>query len=252
MPNICMNDVTFYSESQKDLSDFYCFLDKGTDGDEPGRFVYLLEALNICPSGVSHRGNVTWGLGMRVKDCIGICHTANKGGDFYYFSLETETAWNSDTDFWAVVTGIYNARFGTSIKFVNISEECGVGLYEKTDKNNLFYPQKYRVFVECEGEEYFMEPQSVNTDLDLSFVLCCYISQTGLPISSQLTENFKWIQRRINNYFEMNNINGQCYIDKYVVRSIPEVKIDTVPETELKDSDEELDNMFNDWVLKEG
>lgn len=71
----------------------------------------------------------------------------------YYFTIQTETAWNPNVE---VFRKVIEDHYEDDIDFVHCSEEPGFAIYVNTDTDGRFYEDKFHLDY-CVKEKYVME-----------------------------------------------------------------------------------------------
>lgn len=103
----------------------------------------------------------------------------------------TETAWCECSD----LRHMLEEKFEVDVFF--ISEECGMGIYEKNDPDGSYFPENYHIWIEDKDDEYFEDitelcdyvqeylgtDQELNTLKDCNDALEEHSEETGVCFS---------------------------------------------------------------------
>lgn len=190
MPNWCYSNITFYSHKKQDIATMRDELIK-VYNDDGWMGSYVNKFLPAIDSDTIHcRGFVT-----SIDDEV------RKVEDYYFFSLETETAWSPMIAIWR---GILEACF-PSVKLAYIAEESGMEVYEKWDETHLFYPEKFRVsgYVPTkDGDELYLDEDERSLSLDFQTTKAWL--QEILPFEFELTEGGDNLDEKLQEYIKEN------------------------------------------------
>ena len=161
MPNWCSTTFSFYHNGTKEgeaaLADLHDKIEEYTK--EPSRVKNGF--------GPKWLGNVADGFGIdwETVECRGeiidITDVKNDGG-YRAFRVYTETAWGPMPDMWEEIIG---QRYQDQIMFEYIAEEPGNGVFINTDREGIFFPDRYRAGIE-DGEEFYEEYFTSDEELE--------------------------------------------------------------------------------------
>ena len=161
MPNWCSTTFSFYHNGTKEgeaaLADLHDKIEEYTK--EPSRVKNGF--------GPKWLGNVADGFGIdwNTVECRGeiidITDVENDSGR-RAFRVYTETAWGPMPDMWEKIIG---QRYQDQIMFEYIAEEPGNGVFINTDREGIFFPDRYRAGIE-DGEEFYEEYFTSDEELE--------------------------------------------------------------------------------------
>lgn len=78
-----------------------------------------------------------------IRDIISYCGEGiEDGSSYYYFVVETETAWVPHMECWK---RLLKDRYQNKIRLVYVSEECGSGIYITNDTEGDFVVERYKL-----------------------------------------------------------------------------------------------------------
>lgn len=145
MPNWCMTNITFFSESEDQitrLNDALCRLEAG-ESLLPNGFGNLwlgnvIHYFGFKWQNASCRGSISQ-IGILSKD-------ADRG---FHFEIEQEDAWEANTEVW---DKILSKEEFSDINYVFMAEEPGCNVYVNSDSSGLFYDARYTVDVCLDGK----------------------------------------------------------------------------------------------------
>lgn len=152
MPNWCSSCITFYSKEQmqlqKMLNDFFEIYREKPTVDNSFGYGWMGNYANRYLKAVGGSENVD----CRGLVC-GISDTLSKKDEFYYFKIETQTAWSPKIAIWReIIKDNYS-----SVSIAYCAEECGNEVYNIWDELGIFYDFKYAIS-SSHGGEYFDRP----------------------------------------------------------------------------------------------
>ena len=147
MANYCSNSIVFFSKDKSKLSRFLRKVYAAFDSIGSG--FYNLMVLH----GYKNREILSV---IDKRDSFTHCDTKlEQNKDTYSFKVEVETAWEPHM---AMFYKIIREKYSNSIQLVYMAEECGSELYVNSDKEGVYFPERYVVDCCHDGEyrkEYF-------------------------------------------------------------------------------------------------
>lgn len=163
MPNWCYNNMVVYGTDYQEVKDFQNrLLEAQKKAEALGHWgLYQIyeemgfkeqEILNSDSNGYI-RGNFDY-----IQTTI---HTHN---GIFFFSVEYESAWGTMCEGFDFLLKHYK-----TLKEVTLAEECGNCVYVNTDKEGLFFKEKYNVYVE-DFDTYLCETEKEVIDILNSYI----------------------------------------------------------------------------------
>ena len=155
MANYCSNSIVFFSKDKSKLSRFLRKVYAAFDSIGSG--FYNLMVLH----GYKNREILSV---IDKRDSFTHCDTRlEQNKDTYSFKVEVETAWEPHM---AMFYKIIREKYNNAIQIVYMAEECGSELYVNSDKEGVYFPQRYMVDC-CHNGEYQKEyfdtyPEAIN------------------------------------------------------------------------------------------
>ena len=145
MANYCSNSIVFFSKDKSKLSRFLRKVYAAYDSIGSG--FYNLMVLH----GYKNREILSV---IDKRDSFTHCDTKlEQNKDTYSFKVEVETAWEPHM---AMFYKIIREKYNNAIQLVYMAEECGSELYVNSDKEGVYFPERYVVDC-CHNGEYLNE-----------------------------------------------------------------------------------------------
>ena len=145
MANYCSNSIVFFSKDKSKLSRFLRKVYAAFDSIVSG--FYNLMVLH----GYKNREILSV---IDKRDSFTHCDTKlEQNKDTYSFKVEVETAWEPHM---AMFYKIIREKYNNAIQLVYMAEECGSELYVNSDKEGVYFPERYVVDC-CHNGEYLNE-----------------------------------------------------------------------------------------------
>lgn len=120
---------------------------------------------------------------------------ASKDEQGYYFTIQTESAWNPNV---GVFTKVIADHYKDEINFVYCSEEPGFAIYVNSDTTGRFYEDRYHLDYCINGNKYVMEYYASFEDVlkalkedfpELEFSLCDSVDEINDRVQNLLEES---------------------------------------------------------------
>ena len=145
MANYCSNSIVFFSKDKSKLSRFLRKVYAAYDSIGSG--FYNLMVLH----GYKNREILSV---IDKRDSFTHCDTKlAKENDTYSFRVDVETAWEPHM---AMFYKIIREKYSDAIQLVYMAEECGSDLYVNSDKEGIYFRERYMVDC-CHNGEYLKE-----------------------------------------------------------------------------------------------
>ena len=145
MANYCSNSIVFFSKDKSKLSRFLRKVYVAYDSIGSG--FYNLMVLH----GYKNREILSV---IDKRDSFTHCDTKlAQENDTYSFRVDVETAWEPHM---AMFYKIIREKYDDAIQLVYMAEECGSDLYVNSDKEGIYFRERYMVDC-CHNGEYFKE-----------------------------------------------------------------------------------------------
>lgn len=145
MPNWCKTNITFFSESEDQITKLYdalCKLDTG-------KSLLPNDFGNLWLGNILHYFGFKW-TDISCRGSISLIDILSKDADRgFYFEIEQEDAWDANTEVW---DEILSKEEFSDINYVFMAEEPGCMLYVNSDSSGLFYDTRYTVDVCLNGK----------------------------------------------------------------------------------------------------
>lgn len=166
MPNWCSTKIWFYSEDKNSVEEFYTFVQEsisemrapnGFGSDWLGNVLIYAGLENEIDGSLGCRGSIEY-----ISDDI-----EYKEG-YYYFDIDTETAWVPMIKMWVEV--LKKQRLDHTIEIAYQAEECGCELYEQHDDTGGVFAVD-TVYIDAFGDEagklsnYYADPEKAMESL---------------------------------------------------------------------------------------
>lgn len=141
MPNWCCSNITFYGD-KKEVKDLYDKINLATSDD----YKNGIES----DFGIYWLGNVVtiFNQDYNKLPCRGMVEDIGEYVEDAYenidaFNIETTTPWTFNDEMWdSIIQNNYQ-----NVNYVYVAEEPNLEYYMNTDKNGLFYKEKYRIYI---------------------------------------------------------------------------------------------------------
>ena len=145
MANYCSNSIVFFSKDKSKLSRFLRKVYAAYDSIGSG--FYNLMVLH----GYKNREILSV---IDKRDSFTHCDTKLAlENDTYSFRVDVETAWEPHM---AMFYKIIREKYNDAIQMVYMAEECGSDLYVNSDKEGIYFRERYMVDC-CHNGEYLKE-----------------------------------------------------------------------------------------------
>ena len=145
MANYCSNSIVFFSKDKSKLSRFLRKVYAAYDSIGSG--FYNLMVLH----GYKNREILSV---IDKRDSFTHCDTKlAQENDTYSFRVDVETAWEPHM---AMFYKIIREKYNDAIQLVYMAEECGSDLYVNSDKEGIYFRERYMVDC-CHNGEYLKE-----------------------------------------------------------------------------------------------
>ena len=145
MANYCSNSIVFYSKDRTKLSRFLRKVYAAFDSMGSG--FYNLMVLH----GYKNREILSV---IDRRDSFTHCDAKlEQNKDTYSFKVDVETAWEPHM---AMFYKIIREKYNDAIQMVYMAEECGSDLYVNSDKEGIYFRERYMVDC-CHNGEYLKE-----------------------------------------------------------------------------------------------
>ena len=145
MANYCSNSIVFFSKDKTKLSRFLRKVYAAFDSIGSG--FYNLMVLH----GYKNREILSV---IDKRDSFTHCDTKlAQENDTYSFRVDVETAWEPHM---AMFYKIIREKYNDAIQLVYMAEECGSDLYVNSDKEGIYFRERYMVDC-CHNGEYLKE-----------------------------------------------------------------------------------------------
>ena len=145
MANYCSNSIVFFSKDKTKLSRFLRKVYAAFDSIGSG--FYNLMVLH----GYKNREILSV---IDKRDSFTHCDTKlAQENDTYSFGVDVETAWEPHM---AMFYKIIREKYNDAIQLVYMAEECGSDLYVNSDKEGIYFRERYMVDC-CHNGEYLKE-----------------------------------------------------------------------------------------------
>ena len=145
MANYCSNSIVFFSKDKSKLSRFLRKVYAAYDSIGSG--FYNLMVLH----GYKNREILSV---IDKRDSFTHCDTKlAQENDTYSFRVDVETAWEPHM---AMFYKIIREKYSDAIQLVYMAEECGSDLYVNSDKEGIYFRERYMVDC-CHNGEYLKE-----------------------------------------------------------------------------------------------
>lgn len=211
MPNWCTTDITFYSQNKNQIKELFdCInnvMKKPSEGQDFGEG--WLGDFGIEIFGKDYESQ---DILMRGKiDDIDKDIKSKKLDDktFYYFAISEYSAWSSAVQLWIKYLDFKEFE---DIDIACISEESGMELYIKYDNPLLkFYPQKYKVDINLDGDADKKYGNMLDNCLYESVEQIVDDCNEIFGISLSKTISIKELEKKINGILEKID-DDSCFI----------------------------------------
>ena len=145
MANYCSNSIVFFSKDKTKLSRFLRKVYAAFDSIGSG--FYNLMVLH----GYKNREILSV---IDKRDSFTHCDSRlEQDKDTFSFRVDVETAWEPHM---AMFYKIIREKYNDAIQLVYMAEECGSDLYVNSDKEGIYFRERYMVDC-CHNGEYFKE-----------------------------------------------------------------------------------------------
>ena len=194
MPNWCSSIFAFYHNGTK--------AGEAALEDLHSKILEYTKAPSRVKNGFGPKwlGNVVDGFGIdwNTVECRGIIDVTDveDDGGCRAFRVYTETAWGPMPDMWEKIIG---QRYQDQIMFEYIAEEPGNGVFINTDREGIFFPDRYRAAIE-DGDEFYEEYFTSDEELEKFLKEKYGIEEPTLDSARKKTAEFG------------------CCVDEYVMR----------------------------------
>ena len=146
MANYCSNCIAFFGNDLDKLEHLRKMMDTTFNLSEYGSIRDFVMSYGYAKEEAI---NFTDGRDSFIE----VDFEVTKDDESYYFTIQTESAWNPNVEvFRKVITDHYEDE----IDFVHCSEEPGFAVYVNTDTTGRFYEDKYHLDY-CVQDKYVME-----------------------------------------------------------------------------------------------
>lgn len=186
MANMCSNTIYFCSTNKEILERFMDTVDHGDS------YIKLFmkngytekEAMEHCDG----------------RDYITYCeYEIEKQDDFYYFRVDTETAWDTHIETFHI---LFKQKYNNEIFAYYMSEEGGMNVFVTNDSEKLFFEERYRVA--AQETMYFSTKNE----------LVEYIKEEyGVEVS--IIDSVDKMEKQVKAKMEEDKRQGYCAINKY-------------------------------------
>ncbi len=135
MANYCSNSIVFYCTERKPLGELWRKIKFCIDNREQNSVRNLLKVCGYTDEEAAENSD--------GRDCFAyLDNIERENTGVYYFKADTESAWTPNMDsFQKLLKEKYRGR----IKMVYQSEEPGCGIFINSDRNGIFFTDRYRV-----------------------------------------------------------------------------------------------------------
>ena len=217
MPNWCFSNITFYSEDENQIASMLAKFKEIMNG-EPTK------ENDFGHGWMGDYANVFFPeIGSTTIECRGqvngISDNVERKGDYYFFGMDTCTAWGGKLAIWHAIA----KKYYPSVKIAYVSEECSTEYFLIYDESGLFYDYKYYIDMCYENKDGEIENiddaygyrslEKIQEYLKkvLPFKFICY---------KELNKFVEHINRKLSEYEEKHDCPDDLYLQICEFRTV--------------------------------
>lgn len=197
MANYCVNQIYFCSKDRTVLENLFCKMRTCFENIGYGSVYDLFRLHGYTEKELS-------GIIDRRDDLIGCDGVISSRDGYYYFGIETQTAWQPHMENFYKLIG---ERYANDIRIIYCSEEAGFDVYVTNDIDGIFFQDRFKLSY---GDGRIFETEYFASFGELLDYLKKYLCDSVSELDDILSLERKVVERHISeakNYY--------CYINRF-------------------------------------